>query len=321
MRIVWSEKKTYLTATILLIILGIGLFFALQKSVTIAVDGNTIKSHVLLDNTVQKVLKKEGIILGEYDRVEPSLNSKIKRDTRITITRAFKVKVIADGKTKEIVTPPIPIKDAIRLAGFKLNENDIVKTIPVTQTTPNQEIEVIRVTESEVKFEEPIAYGVDRITDNTLERGLSKTISPGQNGVALNTIKITYHNGEEVKREVIRKETLQKPKNQVIAMGTITTASRGNHLLNFKEVRYMETSAYTHTGYRTATGVYPEVGMVAVDPNVIPMGTRLYIEGYGFGQAADTGGSIKGDRLDLFMEDRSQCINWGRKKVKVYILN
>jgi 3D (Asp-Asp-Asp) domain-containing protein len=83
----------------------------------------------------------------------------------------------------------------------------------------------------------------------------------------------------------------------------------------------MEASAYTYTGNRTATGKNPEVGMVAVDPRVIPMGSRLYIEGYGYGRAADTGGSIKGNRLDLFMEDRSQCLSWGRRTVKVYLLD
>jgi 3D (Asp-Asp-Asp) domain-containing protein len=82
----------------------------------------------------------------------------------------------------------------------------------------------------------------------------------------------------------------------------------------------MQASAYTYTGFHTATGLNPEVGMVAVDPSVIPMGTRLYIEGYGYARAADTGGAIKGDKIDLFMEEYSQCMGWGRRTVKVYIL-
>ncbi|HBQ26252.1 MAG TPA: hypothetical protein DD791_07650, partial [Syntrophomonas sp.] len=189
------------------------------------------------------------------------------------------------------------------------------------KTVPNQEIEVIRVTENEVKVEEPIPCGVERTSDNTLERGLTKTISAGKDGLTKNTVRITYHNGQEVKREVINSETLVEPKNRVIAMGTITAVSRGNQLLNFREARYMEASAYTYTGNRTATGRNPEVGMVAVDPQVIPMGSRMYIEGYGFARAADTGGSIKGNRLDIFLEDRSQCLNWGRRTVKVYLLD
>jgi uncharacterized protein YabE (DUF348 family) len=322
MGIVWSRKKTYLTAAILsALILGISFFFALQKPVTIAVDGKAIKSRVFFVGDVEGVLEKEAIVLGKHDRVEPSLSSKVKKDTNIVVTRAFKVTVTADGNSKEIITTPVSIREAIRLAGYKLGKNDIVKTVPVPKTVPNQEIEVIRVTESEVETEEPIPCGVERTADDTLERGLTKTLSSGKNGLARNTVKITYHNGQEVKREVISSETLEEPQNRVIAMGTITAVSRGNQLLNFREARYMETSAYTYTGYRTASGKHPEVGMVAVDPSVIPMGSRLYIEGYGFARAADTGGSIKGNRLDLFMEERSQCLSWGRRTVKVYMLH
>jgi len=321
MGIVWSKGKTYLTVAVLLIVLVISLFFALQKPVTIAVDGKVIKSRVFFTSTVAGVLAREDITLGKHDKVEPSLNTKVKKDTHIKVTRAFPVKIIADGRTKTIMTTPVTIKKAIQLAGVKLGAKDIVKTSPVDKTIPNQEIEIIRVTESEIQVEEPIPYGVVRTTDDTLERGLTKTISSGQNGLARNTVKITYHNGVEAKREVIKSETLMEPKNRVIAMGTITAVSRGNQLLRFKEARYMEASAYTYTGYRTATGKTPEVGMVAVDPAVIPMGSRLYIEGYGYAHAADTGGAIKGNKLDLFMEERSQCLKWGRRTVKVYILD
>ncbi len=322
MGIVWSWKKTGLAVTILfIIVLGISLFFALQKPVTIAIDGKVIETRVFFTNTVDGVLVKQKVALGKHDRVEPSLNSKIKKDTRIVVTRAFPVKIIADGSSKEIITTPISIKEAIRLAGFELGEKDIVKTVPVPNTVPNQEIEVIRVSESEIKEEQAIPCGVERTSDNSLERGLTKTVSAGKNGLALNTVRITYHNGQEVKREVINSQTLVEPKNRIIAMGTITAVSRGNQLLHFREARYMETSAYTYTGYRTASGKHPEVGMIAVDPSIIPMGSRLYVEGYGFGRAADTGGSIRGNRLDLFMEERSQCLNWGRRSVKVYVLN
>lgn len=322
MGIVWSRKKTCLTAAILFVlVLSVSFFFALQKPVTVTVDGKVIKDRVFFVGDVEGVLEKEAITLGRYDKVEPSLGSKVKKNTNIVVTRAFKVTVIADNSKKEIITTPISIKEAIRLAGFTLGEKDIVKTAPVAKTVPNQEIEVIRVTESEVTEEQTIPCGVERTTDNTLERGLTKTLDSGKNGLARNTIKITYHNGKEVKREVIGSETLVEPKNRVIAMGTITEVSRGNQTINFREARYMEASAYTYTGYRTASGKHPEVGMVAVDPSVIPLGSRLYIEGYGFARAADTGGSIKGNKLDVFMEERSQCLNWGRRTVKVYVLN
>lgn len=322
MEIIRTRKSTYLIAAIAgIVALAVSLFFALQKPVNIIVDGKTIHSRVFFSAQVADVLEKEQVLVGAKDRVEPSLNMAVKRNANILVTRAFKVKVIADGKQYPLYTTPVSIKEAIKMAGVSLSGKDIVKTLPVPQTVPGQEIEVIRVSEREVQEQASIPYGVERTSDNTLERGLTKTLVQGVNGISMNTVKVVYHNGQEVKREVIKSQAVQQPRNRVIAMGTITSVSRGSQLINFKEARYMGASAYTYTGYRTATGQTPTVGTVAVDPSVIPLGSKLYIEGYGYATAGDTGGSIRGDRLDLFMEERGQCLNWGRRTVKVYILN
>lgn len=82
----------------------------------------------------------------------------------------------------------------------------------------------------------------------------------------------------------------------------------------------MECTAYTHTGSRTATGVMPRYGVVAVDPKVIPLGSQLYVVGYGPAIAADTGGLIKGNIIDIFLDSEATCRKWGRRKVQVYIL-
>lgn len=86
----------------------------------------------------------------------------------------------------------------------------------------------------------------------------------------------------------------------------------------------MEATAYTpydpgNSGY-TANGNWLEHGLVSVDPSVIPLGTRLYIEGYGYAVADDTGGDINGNRIDLGMSSRSEANNFGRQNVVVYIL-
>jgi len=80
-----------------------------------------------------------------------------------------------------------------------------------------------------------------------------------------------------------------------------------------------EATAYTWTGYRTATGTWPSRGTVAVDPNVIPLGSVLYVEGYGPAVAADTGGAIQGQKIDLYMDSEHECLQWGRRKVEVQI--
>jgi 3D (Asp-Asp-Asp) domain-containing protein len=81
-----------------------------------------------------------------------------------------------------------------------------------------------------------------------------------------------------------------------------------------------EATAYTWTGNRTATGTWPSRGTVAVDPEVIPLGTNLYIEGYGEAVAEDTGGAIKGQIIDLHMESEDECLQWGRRQVEVRVI-
>lgn len=87
-----------------------------------------------------------------------------------------------------------------------------------------------------------------------------------------------------------------------------------------ERVMTMEATAYTWTGNRTASGTWPDVGTVAVDPQVIPLGTRLYIEGYGEAVALDTGGAVKGNIVDIFLPTENECWRWGRRQVEVRII-
>ena len=80
-----------------------------------------------------------------------------------------------------------------------------------------------------------------------------------------------------------------------------------------------EATAYCYTGNRTATGTWPSRGTIAVDPEVIPLGSKLYVEGYGEGIAEDTGGAIQGHIIDLYMESEDECWAWGRRQVKVQV--
>ncbi|MDU5377137.1 3D domain-containing protein, partial [Peptoniphilus lacydonensis] len=95
-----------------------------------------------------------------------------------------------------------------------------------------------------------------------------------------------------------------------------------------KKVIVMQATAYDPTaGSTTATGTRARVGSVAVDPKVIPLGSKLYIESmdgfqsYGYATAEDTGGAIKGNRIDLFYGSNREANNFGRRNVKVYVLD
>ena len=121
---------------------------------------------------------------------------------------------------------------------------------------------------------------------------------------------------EEVDRLHLKYEDCKRSKKSIEAT---RSSSRGRLLGTFEATAYTDDveSQGKWVG-QTASGMKPQVGVIAVDPKVIPLGTKLYVEGYGNAIAGDTGGMIKGKRLDLFMNTNEECYAWGRKKVKVW---
>ena len=121
---------------------------------------------------------------------------------------------------------------------------------------------------------------------------------------------------EKVDRLHLKYEDCKRSRKSIEAT---RSSSRGRLLGTFEATAYTDDvqSQGKWVG-QTASGMKPQVGVIAVDPKVIPLGTKLYVEGYGNAIAGDTGGVIKGKRLDLFMNTNEECYVWGRKKVKVW---
>ncbi len=144
---------------------------------------------------------------------------------------------------------------------------------------------------------------------------------------------MTKENGKEIDRKLVAEKTVQESQNKIVAVGTkvmVAQVSRGNNTVaaNGKEM-YVEATAYTAycngCSGKTATGINlrsnPDVKVIAVDPRIIPLGTKVWVEGYGYAVAGDVGGAIKGDKIDVFMPTKEQAFRFGRKKVKIRILN
>ena len=170
--------------------------------------------------------------------------------------------------------------------------------------------------------EEETPYSRERSLNHKLTRGQVIVLRQGENGLVRKTYLLHQENGVEMKRQLLETVVLKEAISEISELGTkdaIMLASRD--MRQPRQVIYVQATAYTHTGNNTYTGVYPHIGTVAVDPVVIPLGSRLWIEGYGYGIAQDTGGLIKGKRIDLFMDTVGECRSWGRRKVKAYILD
>lgn len=149
----------------------------------------------------------------------------------------------------------------------------------------------------------------------------------GVPGLVKTTYEVTLRDGKPVGKKALY-SVRTEPVDQIMLIGKVgRDTARGSYERGSAKVLTMNATGYDcspqtlpgSSGY-TATGVRAEFGVVAVDPRVIPLGTYLYIEGYGVALAADTGGAIKGNRIDLCFDSRSESLAFGRRKVKVHIL-
>ena len=174
---------------------------------------------------------------------------------------------------------------------------------------------------------EEVPYDVIRRADSSQELGIQRVARRGATGSEEITVVDTYLDGKLVSSDKVGERILQPPVTEIVTYGTMDTVSRGGQTFRFRRVLHLGATAYTAgkesnpvgDGY-TATGVPARRGIVAVDPSVIPLNTRLYVEGYGYAVAADTGGAIKGLRIDLCMESLQEALDFGVRQVKVYVL-
>lgn len=172
------------------------------------------------------------------------------------------------------------------------------------------------------QVEVPIEVQYERV--NTLPSGMEEVVQEGRPGIDEVQEEVYYKHGKIVDTKEIQRTTITSMKPKVIRTGPkpMESSEVKRHV---KNVITMEATAYLPTDGGgdgiTATGVQARHGIVAVDPSVIPLGTRVFIPGYGEAIAADTGGDIVGNRIDVVLEDYGSAIQFGRRTVDVYILS
>lgn len=295
-------------------------FFYNRHEIRILSDGKQTQL-VIRGGTVADALKKARIAIGEKDIVAPPMETKIMGDISVKVTRMLRVTLTADGNTADYWVIPGTVGQTLEKLNVSLNSGDQVVPDPATTLKSGDAIEVIRFSSRYITDSIKIPFKTERRDDHSMERGVTSIVQQGKDGLLQKTVKITLRNGKEVSREVVGEKILRQPVTKIVAVGTVRTktVSRGGTIKFSKSLR-MDSSAYSYTGRNTASGVYPYKGAVAVDPRVIPLGTRLYIEGYGYAKALDIGSAIKGNKIDLFFETQGQALRWGRRPVKVYIL-
>lgn len=319
--------------------LAIPVFFALafaitlasyaiaQKTVEITVDGQTVVLKTT-KKTVGEALAQATIEVGLKDEVVPALSQLLKENIKIQITRAVRVGITADGQTFYTYTVARTVAEVLEQAGINPGPQDKITPAPNEPIASDTEIKVSRLKEEITTREVKIAFKTLRREDSSMELGETKVLQEGAEGLKEVTYRYVFQDGKRIKQEKISEKIIKEPMNRVVAYGSTGMVSRGGKTYRFTRALTMSATGYTAgpestgkyaDGY-TYTGLKATRGIVAVDPKVIPLGTRLYVEGYGPALAADIGGAIKGNKIDLCFDTVAEALAWGRRPVKVYVL-
>ncbi len=312
-------------------------------------DGMEYKTVSLVGGNLEKALLRANIT----DNFEIVSKKKNGNTTDLVIRYTFPVTIKTGNEEFTVETSSATVAEILGLVGIGMDDDDMVKpeadTVVDKKTTIEFfDVEYVKGTEIEtVPFETTTEYTA------ALAKGNSQVVS-GKNGEQ----KVYYTekriNGEVVERFIDNKEIITTAVSGKKIVGTAAPAAKASAVttsattktistlspatpialdangnpVNYKSKRTVQATAYTYTGHRCSTGVNPQPGYIAVNPSIIPYGTKMYIKScdgsyiYGYAVAADTGGFIKSrpTNVDLFFATNSACNAFGRRNVEIYIL-
>ena len=316
-----------------------------EKEITLSVNQNetVVRTYT---NTLAELLAEQGIEEENVVSCTPSLYAVLHDGDSVTAVVSAEYKIMADGDVITVQSTGKTVADVLKEAGVTLGEYD--ETAPRIDEIAlgNLVINVDRITVREETKETVLAYSTEKHNNNTIAKGTEIVTGAGKPGLRTDTYRVTYRDGELYKEELINSE-ITDPVSRIIEVGTAAdnyilnyqikqqTATTNNsenesaasNCINYsgftcKKVLTMTATAYHEPpGSLTKSGTLSRVGAVAVDPDVIPLGTVLYVEGYGFCIAEDTGGLIKGDRIDVYLDSEAVCEEWGVKSVNVFVFD
>src|SRR5699024_3079144 len=312
---------------------GMEIVLESANKVTVNIDGEE-EEYYSTAETVGEFLEEENIEVKKHDVVSFNDMALLQDGMFIDIDQAFKATLNNGSDKEDVWATANTVKELLQDEAIKYSKQDKIEPALDKDLKEGMTVTVTKVKTETKEVTEALSFNTDEEKDSELEKGESRTISEGEEGKEERTYEIVYENGEEVERTLLEENVVQKPKNKKVAIGTkeeVETVSTSNSQepSGGKELT-MEATAYgadcAGCSGISATGMdlrgSPTPKVIAVDPNVIPLGSRVWVEGYGEAIAADTGGAIKGNIIDVLVESEAYAAdNWGRRTVKVKILD
>jgi len=294
-------------------------------------DGRQQQTLRTAAQTVGEALREADVTLYAADGVEPAPGTWLSPGMHIRVQRSMPLTISVDGRLIQTRSHHTNALDVLAEAGIGLVGQDYVRPGPETTLAPNDVVEVVRVTEDYRIEDEPIPFETRWQATDQLEIDNRALLQQGVPGVLRRRVRVRYENGVAVNEAPAGEWVAREPVDEIMGYGTqivVRSVQTPNGAYEYWRKVRMRVTSYTaasagkppdHPTYGiTASGLQAGTGIVAVDPDVVPFETWVYVPGYGTGFAGDTGGGINGRWIDLGY-DQGEYRSWSGY-VDVYYL-
>lgn len=325
-----AKKKYIVPLAVLTCTLLFTFVFLTRKTITVFEDGKE-RRIVTYKNTVKKVLEDNEILVGPKDKISSALEAKLVNKEVINIKRAVNVKVLVDGKELPIESAEDNVGLMLKAEKITLGSEDRVEPEKEAKLSDGMEIKIVRVETKTVEEKIPINFNTVVKKSSSMPNNQRKTTQAGKNGEKKVTYSVVCENGKEVSRKVTSETVVSNPVDEIIFQGTypLMPVNKNGETLSYSRVFKARATAYyavhgvgsTYTASgRKAVRNADGYSTIAVDKSIIPLGTKLFVEGYGFAVAADVGTAIVGNNIDVYFNTYKEACNWAVRYVNVYVL-
>ena len=235
------------------------------------------------------------------------------------------VVLIVDGQEIEVNSSQSNVQGVLDENEIEYDSNYVISEDLDTSLKDGMKIEVKQVEKKTIIETEEIPYDTVVKKDKSLLKGETRVSQKGKKGVKELVYEVVYEDGQPISKILLEENIVTKAKNKIIKKGTkekekTESKKKSTSKNSLGKKITVSATAYSGDGI-TATGTVPRWGTIAVDPTIIPYGTKVYIPQFNeYFIAEDCGGGIKGNKIDIFMNSESQCNNWGKRSIDIYIV-
>ena len=235
------------------------------------------------------------------------------------------VVLIVDGQEIEVNSCQPDVQGVLDENKIEYDSNYVISEDLDASLEDGMEIEVKQIEKKTIRETEEIPYDTIIKKDKSLLQGKTKVSQKGKKGTKELVYEVVYEDGQPISKILLEENIITKVKNKIIKKGTkekkkTESKKKSTSKNSLGKKITVSATAYSGDGI-TATGTVPRWGTIAVDPTIIPYGTKVYIPQFDkYFIAEDCGGGIRGNKIDIFMNSESQCNNWGKRSIDIYIV-